>query len=168
MDWTEELHESVTFTETPEPELSYGSELAFAISTASILKELGEFDDVVKDALLKHFDAWLETVTPIMYTSGLAEVLGDRIKGDITSIFERMTEDELASLLDAVSRLKVSDSVETNDVKEVFYYVMKLLDGLGVDVTELKDYIDFTDPRSTLSSLIAVIATALSIVISRG
>ncbi len=79
-----------------------------------------------------------------------------------------MTEGELASLLDAVSRLKVSDSVETNDVKEVFYYATKLLDGLGVDVTELKDYIDFTDPRSTLSSLIAVIATALSIVISRG
>ena len=151
-----------------EEAIDYGSALAHVVSAASILKGLGEFDDEAKEVVLKYFDMWMDTVKPIMYMQGLAQVLGDRIRGSLVDIFNSITESELADLLSNLARLKAEPNPDVNDVKELLYYTSKFLEGLGVSLYDVKDFIDMNDPRLTIEGIVAIVSVALGIVLMRG
>jgi hypothetical protein len=53
-------------------------------------------------------------------------------------------------------------------VKEVFFWTAKLLNSLGVDIAELSEFVDLSDPRTALSNLTALTAITLAITLSRG
>ena len=151
-----------------EEAIDYGSALAHVVSAASILKGLGEFDEEAKEVVLKYFDMWMDTVKPIMYMQGLAQVLGDRIRGSLVDIFNSITESELADLLSNLARLKTEPNPDVNDVKELLYYTSKFLEGLGVSLYDVKDFIDMNDPRLTIEGIVAIVSVALGIVLMRG
>ena len=154
--------------ELNEEAIDYGSALAHVVSAASILKGLGEFDDEAKEIVLRYFDMWIDTVKPIMYMQGLAEVLGDRIRGSLADIFNSITEDELADLLSSMARLKAEPNPDVNDVKELLYYTSRFLEGLGVSLYDVREFINMNDPRLTIEGLVAVVSVALGIVLMRG
>ena len=154
--------------ELNEEAIDYGSALAHMVSATSILKGLGEFDDEAKEVVLRYFDMWMDTVKPIMYRQGLAEVLGERIRGSLVDIFNSITEDELADLLSGIARLKWEPNPDVNDVKELLYYASRFLEGLGVSLYDVKEFIDMNDPRLTIEGLGAVVSVALGIVLMRG
>ena len=154
--------------ELNEEAIDYGSALAHVVSAASILKGLGEFDDEAKEVVLRYFDMWMDTVKPIMYRQGLAEVLGERIRGSLADIFNSITEGELADLLSRIARLKSEPNPDVNDVKELLYYASRLLEGLGVSLYDVKEFIDMNDPRLTIEGLVAVVSVTLGIVLMRG
>jgi hypothetical protein len=104
----------------------------------------------------------------VIYSPGLAEVLGDKIKNGFEAIFNEMTEEEFAEFLDRLIELKESGNVSLNDVKEVFFWTAKLLNSLGVDIAELSEFVDLSDPRTALSSLTTLTAITLAITLSRG
>lgn len=149
-------------------ELDYGEALAHVISAASVLKGLGEFDETAREVVLKYFDLWLEAVKPIRYKDGLAEVIGERLKGGLVELLNSITEDELSGLLSGIVRLKLSPNLNPNDVKELLYYTSKLLEGLGVSIYDVKEFINYDDPRLLLDGITAVIAVTLGIVLMRG
>ena len=149
-------------------ELDYGEALAHVISAASILKGIGEFDEPAKEVVLKYFDLWLDAVKPIRYREGLAEVIGERLRGGLVELFNSITEDELGGLLSGIARLKSSPSLNPNDVKELLYYASKLLEGLGISLYDVKDYVNYDDPRLLLEGITAVVAITLGIVLMRG
>jgi hypothetical protein len=168
MDWIEEFAENTKTQEEIQESISYGTALAEIVSMSSVLKGLGELDDDIKWVMLRRFDQWLDAISPVIYSPGLAEVLGDKIKNGFEAIFNEMTEEEFAEFLDRLIELKESGNVSLNDVKEVFFWTAKLLNSLGVDIAELSEFVDLSDPRTALSNLTALTAITLAITLSRG
>ncbi len=148
-------------------EIVYGEALAHVISAASVLKGLGEYDEEAKEVVLKYFDMWLNTIKPIMYKNGMAEVIGSKLRGGLVELFNSITEDELGDLLSSITDLKNSENFDMNDVKELLYYTAKLLEGMGVSLYDLKDYLIYDDPRLLLEGIAATVALTLGIILMR-
>ncbi len=153
-------------TDYVEDELKVGEALAHILAAASIVIDLdGESDDI-RDTVRRYVDLWISKISPIDYSPGMAEVVGSKIKTNITKIFRNINEDELGKILDSVVDIKrkldhnVIDSV---NIIELEANAEKIFRALGIDLNDVRMFFNFIDVEKRANRLISLLAVAIGI-----
>jgi hypothetical protein len=145
--------------------ISLGSEISRIIASASVIEELEGMDEELKEVLRRSIDLWIIQISPIEYVPGLIDTIAMNIKNRLTRIFNEVSEEELAIVLDMVTEIKnkLENGIVPMEANEVEVRINKILKAIGINLSRLERFLNLNDSKKRLYRLISIFTIAIGI-----